>query len=58
MQTLRIEELELDLYFSNKKMEYVFVDKPIDKIEVLVACTNETQPAKKSCKEPVKQTLG
>ena len=57
VQTLRIGELEPDPYFSNKKIEYVFLDKPIDGIKVLAAYTNESQLAKTYSKEPVKQIL-
>lgn len=32
---LKIEEANLDLYLLNKKIEYIFLDKPIE-IEILV----------------------
>ena len=57
MQTLIIRELESNLYFSNKKLEYIFFNKTNDKIRVLAAYTNVFQSAKKSFKEPVKQIL-
>lgn len=57
IQTLRIREKELDLYFSDKKIEYVFLEEPIDRIKVLATYTNESQLAKKSSKEPIKQIL-
>ena len=57
VQTLRIGELEPDPYSSDEEIEYVSLDEPIDGIEVLAACTNKSQSAKKSSKEPVKQIL-
>lgn len=57
IQMLKITKLEPNLYFSNKKIEYVSLDKPIDKIEVLAACKNKSQLAKKLSKEPVKKIL-
>ena len=38
VQTLRIRELELDFYSSDK--EYIFLDPPIDGIMILAACIN------------------
>ena len=40
IQTFRIRELEFDFYFSDKKIEYISLDIPIDGIKVLVTCTN------------------
>ena len=54
---MRIGELEPVLYSFNEEMEYVFLDKPIDGIGVSATRTNESQPAKKSSKKPVKQIL-
>ena len=54
---LRIGELEPDPYFSDEKIEYVSLDKPIDRIKVFATCTNESQLAKKSSKKPIKQIL-
>ena len=57
IQTLRIGELEPDPYSSDEEIEYISLDEPIDGIEVLPASINESQSAKKSSKEPVKQIL-
>ena len=57
VQTLRMRELESDCYSSDKKIEYISLNKPIDGIKVLATRTNESQPTKKSFKEPVKQIL-
>lgn len=57
VQTLRIRELEPDPYSSDEEAEYVSLDTPIDRIGVLAARTNQSQPAKKPAKEPVKRIL-
>ena len=57
IQKLKIGELEPDSYSSDEELEYVSLDKLIDEIRVLAARINESQPAKKSSKEPVKQRL-
>ena len=57
VKMLRIRELEPDLFSSDNEVEYVFFDEPIDGIGVLAARTNESQLAKKSFKEPIKQIL-
>ena len=54
---LKIGELEPNFYFSYKEMKYISFDKSIDGIRVLATYTNESQPAKKSFKKPVKQIL-
>lgn len=54
---LKIGELEPNFYFSYEEIEYISLDKSIDRIEVLATYTNESQPAKKSFKKPVKQIL-
>ncbi len=57
VQTLRIGELESDPYSSDKEVEYVSLDAPIDEIGVLAARTNQSQPAKEPSKKPVKRIL-
>ncbi len=57
VQTLRIGKLEPDPYSFNEEIEYISFDAPIDGIEVLAACTNQSQPTKEPSKEPVKQIL-
>ena len=54
---MRIGELEPDPYSSDEEIEYISVDAPIDRIEVLATCTNQSQPTKESSKEPVKRIL-
>lgn len=39
IQTLMIKEIDWDLYFSDEKAEYIFLNKPI-KTKVLTACAN------------------
>ena len=56
IQTLRIKELKSNLYSSNKKIEYVFLNILINRIKILVVCTNKSL-AKKLVIEPVKQIL-
>ena len=57
VQTLRIGELEPDPYSSDKEVEFVSLDAPIDGIGVLATHTNQSQPAKEPAKEHVKQIL-
>ena len=57
VQMLTIRELELDLFISDDKVKYVFLNEPINAIKVLAACTDESQLAKKLFKEHVKQIL-
>lgn len=40
VQTLRIKKVEPDFHFSDKKIEYISFDTPINKIEDLAACMN------------------
>ena len=57
VQTLRIAELEPGPYSSKEEVEYICLDAPIDKMGVLAACTNQSQPAKELAKASVKQIL-
>lgn len=54
---MKIGKLEPNLYFSNKKVGYVFFNKPIYKIKILATCIKEFQPIKKSFTKPIKQIL-
>lgn len=54
---MRIRKLELNLYFSDKEIEYISLDTIIDMIEVLATHINQSQPIKKLSKEPVKRIL-
>lgn len=56
VEMLRIEEMELDPYFSEEE-EYIFFDTSFDKIGVLVACINQFSLIKKPSKKPVKRIL-
>lgn len=57
VQILRMRELEFNLNFFDKKIEYAFFDIPIDKIRVLDTCTNQLQSIKEPSKKPVIQIL-
>ncbi len=57
VQMLRIGELEPDPYSSNEEIEYIYLDTPIDGIEVLTARINQSQPTNEPSKKPVKQIL-
>lgn len=51
---LRIGELEPNFYLSNKKVEYVSLEIPINRIRVLATCTNQSRTTKELCRELVK----
>lgn len=57
IQTLRIEKLDPDFYFSDEEIEYISLDTLIDKTKVLTACINQAKPVKKAAKKLVKQIL-
>lgn len=57
IQTLRIGELDADLYFLDEKVKFVSLDTLIDGTEVLATCTNQAKPAKEPAKEAVKRKL-
>lgn len=54
---LKIREADPNLYFSDKKTEYVSLDALINKTSILAACINQAKPAKEPTKELVKQIL-
>lgn len=54
---LKIGKADLNSYFSNKEIEYVFSDTSINKIGILTICTNYVKSAKEPTKEPIKQIL-
>lgn len=56
MQMLGMKELELDLYFIDKKNEYILLGNSIQ-IGVLAACSNEPKSSQGSSKEYIKQLL-
>ena len=57
IQMLKIGKLKPNSYFSDKEIKYISLDIPIDGIEVLTACTNQSQPTKELSKEFVKRIL-
>lgn len=54
---MKIKELNLESYFSDKKVEDITFNIFIDRTKVLATHTNLAKPAKKLAKEPVKQIL-
>lgn len=56
MQTLKIGKLEPDPCSTNKKSEYISLDKPI-RIGVLATYSNKPKPITELLKKPVKQIL-
>ena len=56
VQTLKIEEADLDPYSSDEEAKYISLNK-LMKIKVLAACSNQSKSTKKLSKELVKQIL-
>lgn len=56
VQTLRIGDADSYPYFSNKEIQYVFLDKLI-KTRVLAAQNNQPMPISRPSKKPVKKLL-
>lgn len=56
IQILIIGEIDLDPYFSNKKVKYIFLDKLIE-IRVLTAYTNQSKSIARFSKKLIKQIL-
>ncbi len=56
IQTLRIGDVDPDLYSSDEEVQYISLDEPIE-TGVLAASSNQPKPTQGPSKEPVKQIL-